>query len=105
MSGASRRVRTGQQVNFTLDAHWRLVLRLAAEADNVSAPDLIRPVVMRYLRYRMRDEDLREAVARMEHAKRSRRGTPDNVTPLSDVTRKSGRKRAEPQRDEDHPAN
>lgn len=80
MSDASRRVETPQQVNFTLDPHWRLVLRLAAEADGVSAPDLIRPVVMRYLRRRMRDEDLREAVSRIEQVRRSRLGVPDNVT-------------------------
>jgi hypothetical protein len=86
MSEPSRRVRPGQQVNFTLDPHWRLVLRLAAEADGVSAPDLIRPVVMRYLRNRMRNEDLREAVARIEQVKRSRRGVPDNITPMSKAT-------------------
>jgi hypothetical protein len=80
MSEASRRARTGQQINFTLDPHWRLVLRLAAEADGMSVPDLIRPVVMRYLRSRMRNEDLREAVARIEQVKRSRRGVPDNIT-------------------------
>ncbi len=82
MSDASRRGELPQQVNFTLDPHWRLVLRLAAEADGVSAPDLIRPVVMRYLRRRMRDEDLREAVTRIEQVRRSRLGLPDNVTSM-----------------------
>jgi hypothetical protein len=94
MSEASRRARTGEQVNFTLDPHWRLVLRLAAEADDVSAPDLIRPVIMRYLRNRMRDEDLREAVERIEKVKRSRRGVPDNITPMP----KTGPSRSKPRK-------
>jgi Mg-chelatase subunit ChlI len=91
MSDASRKVKTSQQVNFTLDAHWRLVLRLAAEADDVSVPDLIRPVIMRYLRNRLRDEDLREAVARIEQVRRSRQGVPDNVKslPRGDHSRRS----------------
>ena len=67
------------QVNFTLDPRWRLVLRLAAEADGVSVPDLLRPIVMRYLKGRLRDEDLAEAVARIEKSRRTRRGLPDNV--------------------------
>jgi hypothetical protein len=82
MSDASRRVGSGQQVNFTLDPHWRLVLRLAAEAEGVSVPDLIRPVVMRYLRGRMRNADLQEAVGRIEQIKQSRRSVPDNITPI-----------------------
>ena len=82
MGEASRRAGTGQQVNFTLDEHWRLVLRVAAEADGVSVPELVRPVVMRYLRNRMRDEDLREAVTRIEQVRLSRRGVPDNITTM-----------------------
>lgn len=78
---ASRGV-PGMQVNFTLEPHWRLVLRLAAEADDVSVPDLLRPVVLRYLRNRLRDDDLAEAVARIENAKRSRRRVPDNVATM-----------------------
>ena len=85
MSEASRRANPGQQVNFTLDPHWRLVLRLAAEADGLSAPDLVRPVIMRYLRNRMRNEDLREAVARIEQVRRSRQGVPDNIMPMPAV--------------------
>jgi hypothetical protein len=87
MRSASRENKQAHQVNFTLDPHWRLVLRLAAEADGVSAPDLIRPVIMRYLRNRMRNEDLREAVARIERVKRSRHGVPDNITPIPNVGR------------------
>lgn len=82
MSGASRKSDGPQQVNFTLDAHWRLVLRVVAEADGVSVPDLLRPVVVRYLRRRMRDDDLREAVTRIELVKRARQGVPDNVRPI-----------------------
>jgi len=90
MSEARRAGGSGQQVNFTLDQHWRLVLRLAAEADGVSVPDLVRPVILRYLRNRMRNEDLREAVARIEQVKRSRRGALDNITHIP----KAGRPRS-----------
>lgn len=31
------------QVNITLEPHWRLILRFAAEADGVSVPDLLPP--------------------------------------------------------------
>jgi hypothetical protein len=79
---ASRTTSANQQVNFTLDPHWRLVLRIVAEADGVSVPDLLRPVVIRYLRRRMRDEDLQEAVARIENVRRTRSLMPDNITPL-----------------------
>ena len=82
MTRDPERAPTGVQVNFTLEPHWRLVLRLAAEADEVSVPDLLRPVVLRYLRHRLRDPDLAEAVARIESAKRSRRRVPDNVTDM-----------------------
>lgn len=101
MSGASRRSSTGQQVNFTLDPHWRLVLRMTAEADGVSVPDLLRPVVMRYLRGRMRNEDLQEAVARIELVRRSRRAVPDNVTliPKSSKSSRSPQKRIPSQGD------
>lgn len=81
----TRRVRSSTssvQVNVTLDPHWRLVLRLAAEADGQSVPDLLRPVVVRYLRSRLRNEDLAEAVSRMEKIQQSRHTVPDNVTPL-----------------------
>ena len=88
------------QVNFTLDPHWRLVLRLAAEADDVSVPDLLRPVVLRYLRSRLRDEDLAEAVAHIENAKRSRRRVPDNVTTMSNK-RPSRRRKTAPGRPRD----
>lgn len=81
MADTKRRVRSGQ-VNFTLDPHWYLVLRLAAEADDTSVPDLIRPVIMRYLRGRMRDGDLREAVERLEQHRLSRRSVPDNITAI-----------------------
>lgn len=87
MSGASRKSDGPQQVNFTLDAHWRLVLRVVAEADDVSVPDLLRPVVIRYLRRRMRDEDLREAVSRIEIVKRAKQGVPDNVRPIPRLSR------------------
>src|SRR3954463_4507159 len=70
----------GGQVEFTRGGHRRLVRRVAGEADEVSAPDLLRPVVLRYLKHRLRDPDLAEAVARIESAKRSRRRVPDNVT-------------------------
>ncbi len=90
MGDASRRNSSSQQVNFTLDPHWRLVLRLAAEAEGMSVPDLLRPVVMRHLRRRMQDEDLREAVARIENVRRTRSGVPDNVTTIATPT-KAGR--------------
>ena len=80
------------QVNFTLDPHWRLVLRLAAEADGLSVPDLLRPVVLRYLKGRLRDEDLAEAVARMERSRRTRRRVPDNVAAIPRKPRASHRK-------------
>lgn len=80
MSGASRQGNASQQVNFTLDPHWRLVLRIAAEVDGVSVPDLLRPLVVRYLRRRMRDPDLAEAVARIEELRRARKQVPDNIT-------------------------
>lgn len=83
MSEASRG--TGQQVNFTLDEHWHLVLRVIAEADGVSVPELIRPVVLRYLRNRLRDEDLREAIARIEQHRLARRRAPDNITAMPKV--------------------
>lgn len=90
MSGASRKSDGPQQVNFTLDAHWRLVLRITAEADGVSVPDLLRPVVVRYLRRRMRNDDLHEAVARIELVKSARQGVPDNVTPIPKPSRSRG---------------
>lgn len=86
----SRRNSTGQQVNFTLDPHWRLVLRVVAEAEGVSVPDLLRPVVMRYLRRRMRDEDLLEAVSRIENVRRTRKGIPDNIMSMTSTTKASG---------------
>src|SRR5579872_1516301 len=82
MSRASRVSKQTRQVNFTLDPHWLLVLRLTAEADGVSVPDLVRPVVMRYLRRRMRNDDLREAVSRIEHVKQSTRTVVDNIRPM-----------------------
>ena len=90
---SSRRAEGAQQVNFTLDPHWRLVLRVVAEADGVTAPELIRPVVLRYLRNRMRNEDLKEAVARIERVRRSRQGVPDNVTPIPRAVPRQGRQR------------
>lgn len=88
---ASRTSSSSQQVNFTLDPHWRLVLRVVAEAEGLSVPDLLRPVVMRYLQRRMKDEDLREAVRRIESHRRARSGAPDNITPLADVRVTTGR--------------
>jgi hypothetical protein len=90
MGGASHKSDGPQQVNFTLDAHWRLVLRVVAEADDVSVPDLLRPVVVRYLRRRMRNDDLKEAVARIELMKRARQGVPDNVRPIPAPSRSRG---------------
>jgi hypothetical protein len=87
---ASRASNASQQVNFTLDPHWRLVLRVVAEAEGVSVPDLLRPVVIRYLKRRMKNEDLLEAVSRIESHKKARRGAPDNITRLSDASRGSG---------------
>lgn len=78
-----------QQVNITLDAHWRLVLRVVAEADGVSVPDLLRPVVMRYLRRRMQNEDLREAITRIESLRKARSGVPHNITSLPGTRRAS----------------
>ncbi len=71
--GGSNGSTSPPQVNFTLEAHWRLVLRLAAEADGVSVPDLLRPVVVRYLKGRMRNEDLAEAVTRIDKVQQSRK--------------------------------
>lgn len=71
------------QVNFTLDEHWRLALRLTAETDGVSVPELLRPLVIRYLKGRLRDPDLAEAVARIEKSRKARRQVPDNVAAIS----------------------
>jgi hypothetical protein len=87
---ASRASSASQQVNFTLDPHWRLVLRVVAEAEGVSVPDLLRPVVMRYLRRRMKEEDLREAVSRIESHRKARSGVPNNITRLSGANRATG---------------
>lgn len=82
MSSASRPGNAGQQVNFTLDPHWRLVLRIAAEVDGVSVPELLRPLVVRYLRRRMSNPDLAEAVARVEGLRRTKARIPDNIALL-----------------------
>lgn len=82
MARASKGNTPVPQVNFTLDAHWRLVLRLVAEADSVTVPDLLRPVVLRYLRGRLRDKDLAEAVARIEKVQDAKRRIPDNLAIL-----------------------
>jgi hypothetical protein len=79
MNAASREAKPSHQVNFTLDAHWQLALRLVAAADEVSVPDLVRPVIVRYLRNRLREDDLREAVARIERVRRSGQGVPDDA--------------------------
>ena len=88
----SRASTHSQQVNITLDSHWRLVLRVVAEADGVSVPEVLRPVVMRYLKRRMQDEDLREAVSRIESLRRARNRVPDNITSLPGTRRTDGKR-------------
>jgi hypothetical protein len=101
---ASRSSSSSLQVNFTLDPHWRLVLRVVAEAEGVSVPDLLRPVVMRYLQRRMKDDDLREAVARIESHRRTRSHIPDNITQMPDAKRPAPRRspRQEPAKGKNH---
>ena len=84
------------QVNVPLDSeHWHLVLRLLAERDGSTVPELLRPVIVRFLqREEKKDADLAEAVARLERSREAaqtrRAGRPlAHVTP---IRRPSGRK-------------
>lgn len=56
---ASRR---REQVNVSVDAETFLVLRTAAARDDVSVSELLRPVLERYAKRRLRDQDLARAV-------------------------------------------
>jgi len=59
------------QVNVPLDSeHWHLVLRLLAERDGSTVPELLRPVIVRFLqREEKKDADLAEAVVQLERSR------------------------------------
>jgi hypothetical protein len=75
------------QVNVPLDSeHWHLVLRLLAERDGATVPELLRPVIIRFLRSQERkDVDLAEAVARLERSREAAQARRTGV-PLAHVT-------------------
>lgn len=51
------------QVGVLLEEYWHRALRAAADRDRVTAPELVRQVVLRHLAGRLkRDPDLRDAV-------------------------------------------
>jgi hypothetical protein len=78
------------QVNIPLeDEHWHLVMLQLAIREGKSVPDLLRPVVIAYLRRQLRnDAELAAAVANMEksrsgaRAKRRRRRNLAEVMPM-----------------------
>lgn len=59
------------QVNVPLnDAHWHLVLMQLALRDDTSVPELLRPVIIDFLRLRLEeDSDLAAAVQSLEQSK------------------------------------
>jgi hypothetical protein len=59
------------QVNVPLnDAHWHLALMQLSMRDEMSVPDLLRPVIISFLsRHLESDPDLEAAVAALERAK------------------------------------
>ncbi len=76
-----------------LDAHWRWFIARQPRP-TARALDLIRAVTMYYLRHRMRDGHLREAVAWIEQAKRSRYGMSDNITSIVKVSSSRHKRKA-----------
>jgi hypothetical protein len=77
------------QVNVPLESeHWHLVLRLLAEREGATVPELLRPVIVRFLRREeSKDGNLAEAVVRLERsrelAQARRAGKPlAHVTPI-----------------------
>lgn len=61
------------QVNVPLDdAHWHLVLLQLAIREGQSVPELLRPVIIRYLKRQLSaDEQLAAAVKNLEESKRA----------------------------------
>ena len=56
------------------DAHWHLVLAQLALRDDVSIPEMLRPVIISFLRRQLAaDPHLRDAVTSLEQAKQLRR--------------------------------
>lgn len=91
------------QVNVPLESeHWHLVLRLLAEREGSTVPELLRPVIIRFLRREeTKDVDLAEAVSRLERsrevAQTRRTGKPlAHVTPIRRPHTQQGRKSAKP---------
>lgn len=76
-----------EQVNVPIDERWVLVAKQAAQAEGCSVPELLRPVLERYLSELMdSDADIRDSVLALERARQRRRGAPVTelrVTPPS----------------------
>jgi hypothetical protein len=92
------------QVNVPLeDEHWHLVLRLLTEREGATVPELLRPVIVRFLRREeTKDADLAEAVTRLERSREAartrRRGRPlAQVTPLKHAHPRKAPKTSKPQ--------
>lgn len=58
-----------EQVNVSVDSRILLVLRTAAARDGVSVSELLRPEVEKYVRRRLRDEHLAEAVEQIQSSR------------------------------------
>jgi hypothetical protein len=91
------------QVNVPLDSeHWHLVLRLLTEREGSTVPELLRPVIIRFLRREeKKDVDLAEAVARLERSRetaQARRTSASlaHVTPIGRSHKQQGSTRGKP---------
>src|SRR4051794_22072166 len=99
MAAASRGRNERAQVNVPLeDEHWHLALMQLAIRDEKTVPELLRPVIVGYLKRKVAaDPDLAQAVEKLEksrqHARRSKR-TGAEVTELPqrpNLSRRRGR--------------